>query len=122
MATRDALSQGAGDDGAGKPCAPIGRGRARDMAVNCVLPFLHALAQLRDDAELSQLSLEVYREFPKLQENELTREMRRRLIDSIFWGGPSGGEPCSSHAWTRSSTTLEGSKGFVHLHHLSASP
>ena len=63
--------------------APIGKERARDMAVNCVLPLLHASALLHGDADLALVSLEVYRRFPKLQENELTREMRWQL-----GGGP----------------------------------
>ena len=63
----------------------IGKGPARDMAVNCVLPFLHALAQLNGDAQLAQLSLNVYDKFPKLQENELTREMRQELLSHLKW-------------------------------------
>ena len=57
----------------------VGRGRAGDMAVNVVLPALHAWAGLRRDAKLRETCLELYRSFPKLSENEITREMRRLL-------------------------------------------
>ena len=64
---------------AGQGRTPIGRHRAGDMVVNCVLPFLHALGQVEGDAGLSERAVEVYHAFPKLQENEITREMRRLL-------------------------------------------
>ena len=57
----------------------IGPGRAGDMAVNVVLPFLHAWALVRRDAELTSLTCERYRRMPALEENEVTREMRRLL-------------------------------------------
>ncbi|MYC30953.1 MAG: DUF2851 family protein [Chloroflexi bacterium] len=55
--------------------AYIGTGRARDMAVNVVLPFFHAWHDGGDTA-----ALDLYRVFPKLQENEVTREMKDRLL------------------------------------------
>ena len=57
----------------------VGRGRAGDMAVNVVLPALHAWAGLRRDSKLRETCLELFRSFPKLSENEITREMRRLL-------------------------------------------
>ena len=59
----------------------IGAGRARDMAVNVVLPFAHALAGARRDGEAAARRLEAYRSFPALAENEITREMRRLVAD-----------------------------------------
>ena len=58
----------------------IGVGRAGEMAVNAVLPFLHAYAGARRDPELAGRSIDVYHGLPKLEENEVTREMRRRLF------------------------------------------
>ena len=55
----------------------IGRSRARDILVNVALPFLRAHAALRGDDELKSASLEAYIASPRLQENEITREMRR---------------------------------------------
>ena len=57
----------------------IGRGRARDMMVNVVLPFLHCWAVLKLDGELKDRCVQAYQVFPKLDENEITREMRRLL-------------------------------------------
>ena len=55
--------------------AHIGAGRARDLAVNAVLPLLHAL---ESGAESPYLAL--YRRFPKLQDNEIVREMAEQLL------------------------------------------
>ncbi len=55
--------------------APIGTGRARDLAVNAVLPLLHFL----DGGEHTP-GLETYHRFPKLQGNEVLREMTEQLL------------------------------------------
>jgi len=57
----------------------IGGGRAKDMMVNVVLPFLHCWATIRLDGELKDRCVQAYHVFPKLGENEITREMRRLL-------------------------------------------
>ena len=61
----------------------IGPGRAREIAVNVALPLLHSWAGVRRDAELAARCLELYRSFPKLQDNEITREMKRLLSPEI---------------------------------------
>ena len=55
----------------------VGRGRARDMLVNVALPFLHAHAQASGVEALANAALQAYAAAPKLQDNEITREMRR---------------------------------------------
>ena len=61
----------------------IGRGRARDMVVNVVLPFMHSRAGTMRDWALRTRCVELFQGFPKLEENGLTREMRRLLdLDS----------------------------------------
>ena len=55
----------------------IGAGRARDIAVNVALPFLHALGHLEPGEGLTSLALSSYRRSPGLAENEITREMRK---------------------------------------------
>ena len=57
----------------------IGAGRAGDVAVNVVLPFLHAFAQVAGLPALGRAAVDRYHAFPKLEENELTRETRRVL-------------------------------------------
>lgn len=62
----------------------VGVARARDVVVNVALPFLHAYGVAgsagRDGgagSALARAALEAYAVAPKLQENEITREMRR---------------------------------------------
>lgn len=55
--------------------ALIGTGRARDLAVNVVLPLLHSLA---GGAESPYL--DTYHRFPRLQGNEVVREMAEQLL------------------------------------------
>ena len=56
----------------GKP-ALIGAGRARDIAVNAVLPFLHGWKLLERDATGAAALLELYRDYGPLTDNEITR-------------------------------------------------
>ena len=61
----------------------VGVARARDMLVNVALPFLHAYGVAGDTGQgssggaLARAALDAYAAAPKLQENEITREMRR---------------------------------------------
>ena len=55
----------------------IGKGRTRDMLINIALPFLHAYATEQGGDELMYAAQAAYAAAPKLQENEITREMRR---------------------------------------------
>ncbi|MCH7620673.1 MAG: DUF2851 family protein [Chloroflexi bacterium] len=98
----------------------IGSGRARDLAVNVVLPFFHALethalaaAQGVGDGEgdsgqryshsYFQSYRQSYRRFGLLQDNELLREMRDRLIDPT---------------WEGVIDSARRQQGLLHLHHL----
>ena len=72
--------------GPGDAMACIGTARARDLAANMVLPFLHGLHRLRGEAGGGQAYLELYRRFGKLQGNDLTREMAGQLVGPA-WAG-----------------------------------
>ena len=61
--------------------APVGTGRARDLAVNAVLPLLHSL-----DGGGESAYLDLYRRFPNLQENEVVREMAEQLFPEEWRG------------------------------------
>ena len=63
--------------------SPIGKGRARDMAVNAILPFLFALGRADDKHNLERRSLDLFARCPKLQENELTREAWTALFERL---------------------------------------
>ena len=71
-----ALTVEGGDDGV----APIGAGRARDLAVNVVLPLLHNL----HDGSTESPYLALYQRFPKLQSNEVVREMAEQLLPETW--------------------------------------
>ncbi|MFH1141594.1 MAG: DUF2851 family protein, partial [Chloroflexota bacterium] len=57
----------------------IGRDRALDIAVNVVLPALHAWGRREEDQPLAESSLGLYGKAPRLAENEITREMEEML-------------------------------------------
>ena len=57
----------------------VGTGRAREVAVGAVLPFLAADAAARGDRPLARRVHAIYERFPALPDNTLTREARRLL-------------------------------------------
>ena len=95
----------------GQRTACVGGARARDMAVNVVLPFFHALAcrapAAAGEGDASALAAaagdaqKLYRDFGKLQDNELTREMADRLLEPT---------------WKQSVNSARRQQGLIHLH------
>jgi len=83
--------------------AYIGLGRARDLAVNVVLPFLHGLATVRGEPGGGEAYLGLYQRFGKLQENGVTREMAGQLL---------------SPGATDLVKTARRQQGLIHLHRL----
>ena len=71
--------RGPGCAGGSRPGRSSGPGRAGDLTVNAVLPFVRAMAEERGDRELARRCLETYRAFPALGANDVTREMSRLL-------------------------------------------
>ena len=57
----------------------VGSGRAGEVAVNVLLPFLHALGSSADDPTLARRALGLYRRYPSTSSNRVTREMARQL-------------------------------------------
>ncbi len=74
----------------------IGSSRAADLAVNVVLPFVHAWGIITKMTALPDSALSLYRTWPPLQENAITRETLR-VISSLPRAQP----------WTRNSLTEE---------------
>ncbi len=61
----------------------IGTSRARDVAVNVVLPLMYAWGGITRNRELRTRSLQMFRKAPSLADNEITREMLRLLPDGV---------------------------------------
>ena len=91
------------EGGPGRKDALIGQSRARDLAVNVVLPFCHGLAEVNPARSQAGIYQSQYHSFGKLQENQLTREMADQLL-----------EP----AWTGVVSTARRQQGLLHLHSL----
>ena len=83
--------------------AYVGGARAKDLAVNVVLPFFHALAEAENTG--SSPALKLYHGFGKLQDNELTREMAALLL-----------EPGTEPGGAKIVTTARRQQGLIHLH------
>ena len=60
--------------------ACIGTGRARELAVNAVLPFCHAQSAGEGVPPEESPYLELFRRFPNLEGNEIVREMSTELF------------------------------------------
>ncbi|MBM4444533.1 MAG: DUF2851 family protein [Chloroflexi bacterium] len=61
----------------------VGRDRARDVAVNVILPFCLAWAEARDDRWLRKRVRELYVNCPGLQENWITRHMEGQIFGAV---------------------------------------
>ncbi|MBI2919073.1 MAG: DUF2851 family protein [Chloroflexi bacterium] len=78
--------------GPGGGPAPLGRDRAREMAINAVLPFFLALSRFagRDQRQTTAAALRLYTAFPAHGKDRVTRLLTLRL-----WGKPAGlGRAC----------------------------
>lgn len=95
------LTVAAGD---GKP-ALVGAARARDIAVNVALPFLHGYGTMTGDHANAERMLDLYRRYGPLSDNEITRELAAALQ-----------EP----AWGRIANNARRQQGLIHLQRLLA--
>lgn len=62
--------------------ALVGAGRAGEMLVNILLPYLYATAHLTGNAALGHRALELYRGAPPCPDNEVTREVKALMAAS----------------------------------------
>lgn len=60
----------------------IGSGRAKDIVINIVLPFSYAYAKVTSNSRLANQALEIYQRHPRLDDNNVTREMKEKLFSS----------------------------------------
>ncbi len=59
----------------------IGRGRARDIVVNILLPFYFAWARVTSNTSLAKRAWEIYHHYPLLDDNDITKEMTNKLFE-----------------------------------------
>ena len=85
--------------------APIGPARARDIAVNVALPFLHGYSTLSGDHGNAEKMLELYRRYGPLSDNEITRELAAAL---------------QQPGWGRIANNARRQQGLIHLQRLLA--
>jgi len=64
----------------------IGQGKAKEMVVNVLLPFSFAWGVRTSQAGLKDRALELYRGYPRLEENQVTRQMRQQLFGQGGFG------------------------------------
>lgn len=74
-----------------KPISPgradlVGKGRAQEMALNIAVPFAHAYGEHTSDSALRQKAQVAYRRFPKLAENQISRQMAQLLPSGAVKG------------------------------------
>jgi hypothetical protein len=59
--------------------ALLGNSKAGEIAVNVILPFAFSWGELANEARLAEHAIELYRNYPKLAENCITRHMKKQL-------------------------------------------
>jgi len=57
----------------------LGNSKAGEIIVNVVLPFAFSWGELANEAKLTENAIELYRNYPKLSENYITRHMTKQL-------------------------------------------
>jgi len=62
-----------------KISALLGNSKAGEIAVNVILPFAFSWGKLANEAKLTENAIELYRNYPKLAENCITRHMKKQL-------------------------------------------
>lgn len=59
--------------------ALLGRGKAAEIIINIILPFATAWANIAGEPKLRKTAFKLFRCYPKLADNEITRHMRQQL-------------------------------------------
>lgn len=60
--------------------ALLGRGRAAEIAINVILPFVCAWSEATAESKLKQKAAKIYHHYPSLGDNELTRHMEQQFL------------------------------------------
>jgi hypothetical protein len=62
-----------------KISALLGNSKAGEIAVNVILPFAFSWGELTNESKITENAIELYRNYPKLAENCITRHMKKQL-------------------------------------------
>jgi len=62
-----------------KISAILGNSKAGEIAVNVILSFAFSWGELANEAKLTENAIELYRNYPQLAENCITRHMKKQL-------------------------------------------
>ena len=62
-----------------KISALLGNSKAGEIIVNVILPFAFSWGELANETKLTENAIELYRNYPKLTENCITRHMAKQL-------------------------------------------
>ena len=65
---------------AARSSALLGRGKAGEIAINILLPFVYAWAEVTGEPRLKERTENTYLHYPKLEDNQLTLYMRQQLL------------------------------------------
>ncbi|MDD5648208.1 MAG: DUF2851 family protein, partial [Dehalococcoidia bacterium] len=79
----------------------IGTGRAREIVVNAILPFMHAYGASINNCTLEENARRIYGSYPSLSQNELTRYMVGLLGNQAFGACRQQGLLHIYHTWCR---------------------
>ncbi len=79
----------------------IGAGRAREIAVNAVLPFIHAYGERINNGMLGETARDIFNSYPSLTSNELTRYMSGLLGNQACGACRQQGLLHIYHNWCR---------------------
>ena len=79
----------------------IGTGRAREIVVNAVMPFIRAYGAGINDSSLAEKAKYIYSSYPSLLQNELTRYMGGLLGNQAFGACRQQGLLHIYHTWCR---------------------
>jgi hypothetical protein len=60
--------------------ALLGREKASEIVINAILPFVCVWGEINSDLKLKRKAAEIYRRYPRQEENELTRHMKQQLL------------------------------------------
>jgi hypothetical protein len=62
-----------------KISALLGNSKAGEITINVILPFAFSWGELANEAKLTENAIGLYRNYPKLAENCITRHMKKQL-------------------------------------------